>query len=245
MDKQEAKEVLQALRPTDHGSDDPLVIEALASVERDPELKAWWNAQQAFDRKVAAKLAEIMAPSDLRANILAARKIEPFPQRPMLPYWLAMAAAVVILCVAGAFMEVNSHSPLPRTEYTASVLPLIKNDSPNLAMQSTDRDKVMAWLKDQHAPMGSIPPKMTSLPTIGCQKYEVHGHSVSLICFTLTDGKEAHLFIVNERALKDPPGYNTPEFAEANGWSMVSWSDGKMSYIMATTAGTDALKQLL
>lgn len=245
MDKQEAKRVLQARRPNDPDTTQSAFAEALALAENDPELKAWWEAQQAFDLKVVAKLGEVPVPADLRGTILAGRKIEQLTPQPHFAFWLAAAAVVAILCVAGISMQNSAFGPLARTEYAASILPLLNNDDPALGMTSPDHDKIAAWLKAQNAPMGTLPPRMSSLPTVGCQKFVVHGHAVSLICFALAGGGVAHLFIVDRRAISDPRDANGPEFNQMQGWSTASWSDERMSYMLATQAGPDALKQLL
>ncbi len=250
MDKNEAKQVLQALRPNDLNSSEPEVIQALVVIEGDPEMKAWWEAQQSFDRKVAAKLKDVPVPADLRATLLAGRKITPFPaqtrpQPELSFFWLAAAAVVAILCVAGTFYQVAATAPLDRSAYTADVLPLLNHDSPPLAMTSPDHDKIAAWLKERNAPMGALPSGIAAIPSVGCQKFMVHGHAVSLICFALASGGLAHLFIVDQRALADPPGNNAPEFDQVQEWSTAAWSDGHMSYLLATQAGPNALKQLL
>jgi hypothetical protein len=245
MDKQEAKMLLQARRPNGQDAPQPVFAEALALAESDPELKIWWDAQQEFDRTVAAKLGGVPVPDDLRATILAGQKIEQFTARPHLSVWLAAAAAVAILCVAGTFMHVAAFGPLAQADYDAAVLPLLDNDSPPLAMTSPDHDKIAAWLKSQNAPLGTLPAKMASLPSVGCQKFAVHGHAVSLVCFVMAGGGIAHLFVVDERVLTDPPSSAAPEFDQIQGWTTASWSDGRMSYMLATRAGADALRQLL
>jgi len=246
MDREEAKRVLQACRPDHQDSMGPTFAEALALVENDPELSAWWQAQQEFDRRVAAKLEEVPLPAELRSTILTGRKIERFTRQPALLPWLAAAALVAILCVAGTFKEVAiATGPLPQTEYAATVLSLLHNDAPNLAMISANHDKIASWLKAQDAPMGTLPASMTILPTVGCQKFVVHGHTVSLTCFTMADGHLAHLFVVDRDAISDPPSHIGPEFNRVLGWSTASWSDGRMSYLLATQDGPDALKQLL
>jgi hypothetical protein len=246
MDRQEAKLILQALRPTDLNSSEPTVIQALILVESDPELKAWWEAEKSFDNKVAAKLEEVPLPPHLRATILAGRKIEHITPQPQLSYWLAAAALVAILCVAGTFQQIaTSTSPLAQMEYDDAMLPLLNHDAPELGMTSPDHDKIMAWLKERNAPMGTLPARMTALTTLGCQKFVMHGHPVSLICFALAGGGLAHLFIVDRQALSNPPGDTAPEFNQIQGWSTAAWSDGRMTYLLATRAGSDALKQLL
>jgi hypothetical protein len=237
--------ILSALRPDGPEASEADFAEALALAERDPALKAWWKAQREFDRKVAAKLAEVPLPEDLRETILASRKIEPFRPRASYSTWLAIAAMVAFLCVAGTFWEVSTYGPVDREDYAQQILPMLGNDSPHLAMTTPDHDKITAWLKSQHAPVGEMPAKFAAMPSLGCQKYDIHGHTVSLVCFGLENGGEAHLFIVDRSALNDPPEIGRPRFDTMQGWNVASWSDGKMSYLLATHASPDELKQLL
>jgi hypothetical protein len=245
MDNPQVKLVLQALRPNGQDAGQPVFAEAQARAAGDPELTVWWEAQQAFDRRVVAKLEEIAPPSDLRATILAGRKIEEFRPPPRLGSWLAAAAMLAILCFAGTLLQISASGPVALTEYTASVLPLLDHDAPLLGMTSSDHAKIAAWLKERNAPMGTLPGKMAALPTVGCQKFVVHGHVVSLICFAMAGGGLAHLFIVDRQALTDPPGPSPPETGKVQGWSTAAWSDQRMTYMLATQAGPDALKQLL
>jgi hypothetical protein len=247
MDKREAKQVLQALRPDDPEKAQPPFAEALAMVERDPELKAWWEAQQSFDRKIAAKLAEIPVPAGLRETILAGRKIEKIAPRPNFTLWIAAAAVVAVLCIAGPSLPtiLENSQRVSSATYNDAALGFLGNDSPPLAMTSPDHDKLVAWLKDQKAPTGDLPTKMSTLSSVGCQKFVVEGHDVSLICFVMTGGRLVHLFVVDQKALATPPTVNVPEFRQVEGWSTASWSDGRMSYMLATRADPDALKQLL
>jgi hypothetical protein len=246
VDRSEAILVLQAFRQGTSDVADVTFADALQTVALDPELAAWWEAQQDFDRSVVLKLGEVPVPDDLRARLLAGDKVISLPPQQMrlLP-WLAAAALVAILCVAGTVMQVAGSTPLSQFDYQASVLPLIRDNAPDLAMTSTDHNDVLAWLKQRKAPMGKLTASMMSAPTIGCQKYFVHGHMVSLVCFTLSDGREAHLFIVDQKGLADPPSNTQPELQQIGNWSTAAWSDGKMSYLLASTAGPDAIKQLL
>ena len=258
MDRNEAKLVLQACRP--NGEDDalPVFTEALAQIEQDPELKAWWEAQQAFDRKVAAKVAGLPVPSGLRATIVAGRKIEQLTPRFHLPNWLATAAVVMIFAGVG-FHFWNGHSSgiasesnlatsvshaMGRQHYAEASLAFLGDNGPSLGMMSPDHDQVSAWLKQQNSPVGTIPTKMGSLPSVGCQTFAVQGHTVSLICFSLAGGGIAHLFIVDRGALANPPG-PSPEFSKSGSWSTASWSDEGHSYLLATQADSDQLKRLL
>ncbi|HEX4141898.1 MAG TPA: hypothetical protein VHY09_16235, partial [Candidatus Methylacidiphilales bacterium] len=97
MDRKEAQLILSALRPGGPEANEPIFTEALALAESDAELKAWWQAQENFDRKVAAKLREVPVPASLRIEIITAPKIVPYYP----PQWqhrglLAAAALIAI-----------------------------------------------------------------------------------------------------------------------------------------------------
>ena len=69
-----------------------------------------------------------------------------------------------------------------------TVLPYLGNDSPALQMQSPDQDKVVAWLKERNSPTGSLPAKMTSLPSVGCETLAVRARQVALGCVPIGSG---------------------------------------------------------
>jgi hypothetical protein len=255
VDRNEAKLLLQACRPD--GQDDalPAFGEALALVERDPELKAWWEAQRAFDRAVSAKLQGVPLPSDLRATILAGRKIEQMTPRYRLPVWLA-AAAVMMLCLGLAFYFKNgsqlaggeTHAQgfpaLASHDYQKGSIAFLEDDGTPLGLLSHDHGQVTEWLKQQHSPLGTIPARMESLPSLGCQTFAVQGHTVSLICFTMTGGGVCHLFTIDKQALADPPG-TAPAFSHVGSWATATWSDAGHTYMLATQADPDMLRHLL
>ena len=246
MDRTEAKLVLQAYRPKGEDEAHPVFAEAISLLVHDPELKVWWENQQQFDRKIAATLESVKPPPHLRTSILAGRKIEQMTPRYQFPTWLAIAAAFVLLTVAGLHSWISSISSgsLSRGDYMASVLPALGNDNPSLAMLSPHHEKIMAWLKERNAPMGQLPASLASMPSIGCETLSVHGHAVSLVCFSMASGQIAHLFVVDRQALADPYG-SSPQFTEKGPWSMASWSDDTKSYLLVTQAGVDPLKHLL
>jgi len=246
MDRKQAQFILSALRPDAPEANEPMFAEALALVDSDPKLHAWWQAQQEFDRKIAAKLEGVPVPDDLRDRILAAPKIKPFPTQWRQRILLAVAALVALLCVAASFWNVGApaSAAMNRTVFTDNVMVALGTKGPQLAKLSTDHAEVKAWLKQQDAPVGQIPPKIVPMPSIGCQKYMVAGHVVSLICFNLANGHEAHLFMVEKGALTNPPSSNGPQYDSRNGWNMATWSDRTMSYVLATNGSMDDLKQL-
>jgi hypothetical protein len=245
MDRTEAQLILSALRPNGSEANDPRFAEALALAESDPKLRAWWEAQQKFDRRVAAKLTAVPVPGDLRAKIFTAPKLVSFP-----PQWrhrsLLMAAALVgLLCVAAAFWSIDHSGPLDRTQLADEVSTALGTTGPKLAKISTDHDELKAWLKSQNAPVGDMPPKFGSMPSLGCQKYYVRGHMLSVVCFTLDNGHEAHLFMIDKSALAKPFDTSGPQYDRLNGWNVAMWSDNRTSFVLATDGSMDDLKNLL
>jgi hypothetical protein len=245
VDRKEAQLILSGLRPGGLEANEPYFAEALALVETDPELKSWWDAQQSFDRKIMAKLRQVPVPGHLRDNILAAPKIIPlYPSYLQHRTMLAVAAMVAILCVAAAFWHSAQFGPLDRADFTSQAISELGTNGPSLAIQSSDQAKLQEWLRSQNAPVGNMPGKVNTLPPIGCQKYMIHGHAVALVCLALANGGIAHFFTVEKSALNDPPGTNGPQFGKANGWNTATWSDNHMTYMLATQASADDLKQL-
>jgi hypothetical protein len=246
MTRDEAKLLLQAVRPNSSDANNPAFADALALAQTDPELQAWWVAQQHFDRTIAEKLDEIAVPRSLRETILGQDKIVPFTQRSYLGTLFAVAAALVLVGVVQNLISTSEQPqpPMLSDSYTAAVLPVLGDDKPVLGMTSSDHDQVLAWLKERNSPTGSFPAKLSALPSVGCQTFEVRGHTVTLICFALSGGGLAHLFIVDEKALIDPPG-DLPEYSQSGGWSMAAWTNDAESYVLVTRAGPDALRDLL
>jgi len=243
MDKNEAKLVLQACRPNGEDATRPVFSDAIALAEQDPELKAWWEARQSFDRNMSAKLKEIPLPADLRATIMAGRKIEQMTPRFRMPLWLAAAAVITLLVVAGSMLRSNAGATLASADYRASVFAFMGDDSPSLGTTSENQAKLVAWLKEKNSPTGTVPASMAGLPSVGCQTFQVKGHAVSLICFQVTGGV-VHLVIVDKNALGDPPGAS-PEFAQNGNWSTAAWSDNEKSYMLMTEESPETLKRLL
>jgi hypothetical protein len=70
MTPEEAKTILSTSRVDQLDTDNPDVRQALALVSTNPQLAAWWEAEQAFDRAFARKLTGITAPTALQEAIL-------------------------------------------------------------------------------------------------------------------------------------------------------------------------------
>src|SRR5437867_9025179 len=97
MDNQHAKAVLRLYRPGTADGTDPELAEALAQVQRDPELRRWFEEHCALQTAVREKLRALQPPAGLKERILAQtnsrRKVIHWKS----PVGLAAAAAVLLL----------------------------------------------------------------------------------------------------------------------------------------------------
>lgn len=80
MHRDEAKQLLELCRPgNEPDRRDPALAEALAQLETDAELRAWFDAQQAVDARISTSLNSMAAwadpPADLKASILAGMRL--------------------------------------------------------------------------------------------------------------------------------------------------------------------------
>lgn len=63
MDKTRAKVLLASYRPGGDDANDPVFREALDLVAQDPELTAWFKAEQEFDARMVQKFREVPVDS--------------------------------------------------------------------------------------------------------------------------------------------------------------------------------------
>lgn len=240
MDNQEAKFILRAYRPNGADAANSQFSEALEQSRRDPALGEWFEREQKLDRVVAEKLRAVAPPLGLRNTILTGARVSS-PSRSVWhqPTWMGLAAAAVI--------AVGTALGWPRLQ------------------ARVEADKAAAWAMDdtlhgQHGGAGEAVAKLESflgnsstrlagatlpvtpeqLRATGCRTIRFGGRDVAEICFVHA-GTEYHLYVMTGA----PRLPASPKILEQPGAAAAAWSDGHYGYILATAAGTSALKALL
>lgn len=72
MNRDEAKAILELCRPGIlEDKEDPMIAEAMAFLDSDPELATWFEEQQTLDDRISDAFCAIEPPADLKASILA------------------------------------------------------------------------------------------------------------------------------------------------------------------------------
>ena len=245
MTKEEAKFLLRAYRPDGQDAGLPEFAKALEWVDKDPELKAWFESENAFDRAMASKVNQDKVPDDLLASILVANKVT----RPHRKVWgfgglkwvaaLLFAGAIIMTALKGRGNDLL-------TPYRSDVMAHLKVPGHHFDYQSRDFAELKSWMDSQDRRMdaGAIQ-HLTSLPTHGCKIMDWEGQMVTLICFELPDRRSVHLFVFHQMQMADPKGLEEPLWREEEGWTTVGWTSGSDLFMLAGQVPMQDLRQYL
>ncbi|HEX2854636.1 MAG TPA: hypothetical protein VHO24_15500 [Opitutaceae bacterium] len=243
MNDEQIKFLLGACRSGDRDATDPAVAEALAAVERDPRLRAWFEREQAFGGAVREKLREVAPPAALREAILAGARLGG-----RTPWWrrattLALAASVALLLtlapVAWRLARPSAADTLPEFALNFAGRGFI-----GLQEHNPDVEKLKAWLAMRQAPLpAKIPWELAQLRGLGCRTVDFQGKNISIICFERD--REYHLFVARREDFPGLPAAAEPRFASRREWGSAVWSDAHNHYVLVSDAGLPAVKRLL
>ena len=232
MTTEQAKGILAAYRPGADDEDDPIFAEALRMTQTDPELKAWWNDALAFDRRMRADLARVIAPAHVRDAILArSRIIQPAPwwhHHLTARQWAAAAAIVMLGAIAAIWFE---NRPVPFAEFRRQIADEAWGAAPHVEVKVSDIGALRRSLDAHGLPSQfAVPPALTESGLRGYSLVHWHGREVPVLCFG-TQGPHVHLTVVNRHLFPDAPS-NVPEMDRWETWRTASWSHDDFSYVL-------------
>lgn len=216
--------------------------EARALLESDTELAAWHAKRTEFDESVAEVFAAAI-PAGLRESILQnAKRPAKRPLRWVLPLLISAAAAVAVGWTL--LWPVSGEMPAWQAESLAAVVK-VEHGLLKVDHMSRDLEAIKKLLiADQSPTPTRLPGTVGGMTVLACKRIQVAGRVASIICFEITPGKEAHLVVMDNTGLANPPPQLLPQFKNSKHWNMASWSDGNQTFLLATTADATALKQL-
>jgi hypothetical protein len=197
------------------------------------------------DAVLARKLAEITPPADLRARLLALESEAPAVEAAPPAWWArGIAALAAAIAIALATLSLWPHSGEPLAAATADLSTFLTNGF-ELPMRTPDVNRVRGWLVQNNPGQRiDLPTALARNPTIGCRELVWRDHRGSLACFSLGDGREAHLAMFPSRTFADAPG-STPKIAQAGKWTRAAWSKDGMTYLLFVPAGMDPMEELV
>lgn len=246
MNNEEAKLILQAYRLGGQDSADPQFQEALEQLKRDPELAHWFDDQCAFDTHVQVKLkSALQPPAQLKAKLLAQRKVI----RPVIwwrqPAWLAAAAVFVLIAVIAGFW-LNSATEPQFEAFRQSMVRDSRMMPGHVKFMAKDVGQIQQWLSERGVNANlDLPAALSDKPTKGCRVIDWRGQKVTLICFML-DGKEhVDLFVIDTTQFRDFTPRAAPQFARVDGLTTASWARGGKTYLLTSAADESVLRKYL
>jgi hypothetical protein len=259
MDNREAKFILNAYRSGGQDANDPRFAEAIEQVRRDPILQRWFDESVAFDAAMTEKLSATPVPSDLRESILTGVKVARAPHPPQDGFAVAnwknrwrkwtIAAAVVLSATLGALVWRNTHpAPVAGWQLQAldAILSSIARNESRFDVISPNPVDLVKWLRENSAPAGEkLPDNLDKLPSIGCKTFFWRGKPVSLICFTLPEGRAIHLVMTNVSTDSDRAIKHDAKVIQQGHWATATWREGDMIYMLALEGSRDELRSYL
>lgn len=245
MTNDEAKMLLHACRVGDRPPDDPRLVEALELTRRDPELLAWFIAQQSMDATIADRLQNVPVPNGLAEGIVAGRKERLRKSRHRYRWPVALAATLILLLTLGALLSGRFVSP--PTEYAALQTDMAEFlvTFPRLDLATDQWPAIARWLTSKPGlSAAQVPSGLEKYPGLGCREIQWRGKSLMLVCFA-AQGQIVHLFVLPSGEFQGAPEVSTPNFNRVGGWNMAGWTRGSISYLALTKGDRGFLRKLI
>lgn len=246
MNREEAKILLSACRPNEADANDPRLAEALALVQRDAELRAWFEEEQAADKAIADKLKAAPLPDDLLARVRGGTQARLASQPRRLSLTLAMAASLALIGLVAA-LWLNRTPSAPPGSFAACRADMVQflRAFPKLDIETDRLPEVREWLTRQHPlTQANIPKEFQKFPSRGCRTVEWEGKKLALVCF-MVEGQVVHLFVMPRSAFPDAPITPAPILAKVGSQNTAGWSSGENLYLVVTQADETLLRKIL
>ncbi len=259
MEKHEAKQILQAYRTDLSEIDDPKVGEALRMAKENPELNAYLDQEQAFDRAFTQKLKEIEPPAGLLERILesAPSEVEAMPRQgkpakiiwwknPVV--WSAAACVLALIALAAVFTQ-NRAPSTNESDWVVmnNFAQAAAQHSPTIHQmdfQHSDVSLIGAYLDRNNSPRPhSLPDNMSQLLGMGCVTYTWENNPVGVIC--LKGEKVYNLYVTHRGGLAIERSQSSPYYKQFGEYSTALWTKDNLIYVLTVEGQPEDLSPLL
>ena len=240
MNSVDAKKVLIACRPGTDDMQDAAVRAALEQVERDPELRQWWEEQQRFQHGIRECFRRVPVPGSLRDRILARPKIVSLPwwRRPVT---LSAAAAMALLIT---FFAVRSR-PSAENSFAVFRERMIGNvlRQYTMTIHTNHMGAIRRHLDEAQAPSDYVlAGNLARLPAIGAGVLSWKDKHVSMVCFQSPQQGTLFLFVVEAASVPGSPPQR--DYSVVNTMATVSWTEDGKTYVLASHGSLEGLRSL-
>lgn len=245
MNNAEAKFVLQGYRANGADAGDGTFAEALEQAKRDPGLGEWFAREQAFDRAVSAKLAEVVPPPDLRAAILAGGRVTAAGginrSRVAWIVSLAAAASVALLLVAGLALKARQADVVGDFVVEDAALSAFHGHG-----DRGDATNALQWALGQSTTKLTQPLKVDfgRLQATGCRVVRYKGRDLLEVCFN-RGGSWFHCYIGRASDFSSVALGEQPTLQEKGSAWLASWRQADHVVFVVSRSGRAELEALL
>jgi hypothetical protein len=169
-------------------------------------------------------------PADLKARVISRAKPPAAPQSRWRRKALLAGAAIVVLAVLFGLWKRPFKPAASLADYRAEMVRFFSVWQP-LDLETNNLTNINKFLAKSGAPSGfDIPQPLRDLEPVGCTKLRFRGEDVAVICFKRGNGKVAHLFVINRKAIDGVRP--SPNFANQGRWATAAWVKGDCDYLL-------------
>lgn len=245
MNKQQAREILLRHRPGPGDEQDAEVREALALAAQDPELARWLENYRQFQRAMRRGFRDVEIPAGLKEQILAEKRA--FFSLGRVPRRAALTVAgVLALGLVGLLVLPRGADPEAQFATFRSRMVRVAQSEYVMDFESRSLADIRQFLatRNAHGDWQSTA-ALDQEPLLGCAVLKWRNHPAAMVCYGGTKGRELWLFVVDSKAMPNPPVEDSPQFAAVNRLNTVSWSRAGRTYVLGGSVGEAELRRLM
>lgn len=228
--------------------------EAAEAALADPQLRQWWDNEQACDTALCRKIREAgaRAPEDLKTRILAAAAHEGVSPNGLPRFswhWATFAGAAAAVMMAALFFtflfEPTPAEASPELDLVIVQLEDMLNRAEAPMHRSESFDALVAHLESTGAPLPKvIPAGLSQEDGYACANLKVREIPVGMLCFDV-DGELVHVFAIQRDSLPNQKDIPEPVLRRLESHSCATWTADDQIFVLATKAPAHKLRQLL
>ncbi len=228
---------------------------AIEAALADPELRQWWEREQACDHVLGRKICEAAgtAPEDLKTRLLKitadAGASGTAPHSQNFWHWTALGGIAAAFMLAALFFTFVFQPPAAQAspELAAVIVQLegfLAHDRTDLHRDES-YDALLAHLTHAGAPAPKeIPAGLSKEDGFACSNLVLDGMPVGMLCFEI-DGDLVHVFTIDRASIPGQTDLPTPVVHQFDKHCSATWTADDQIFVLATRASAEKLLALL